>query len=64
MELVRFDPTPIDESAFRIDNTPISVAETKTAITVEQRMRRHWIIAGCWLAGSLILIFWQRRCVK
>ena len=60
MELIRFDSTPVDESVFRIDNMPFSVADTKTKISVEQRMRRHWIIAGCWLTGSLIA---ARRCM-
>ena len=32
----------------------LSVADAKTAISVEGRMRRHWIIAGCWLVSSLI----------
>jgi hypothetical protein len=56
MELVRFDSTPVDESVFREDNLPFRVPKT-VRMSVEQRMHRHWLIAGCRLGIPLLVIF-------
>ena len=61
VELVRFDPTPVDESVFREDNLPLGVPKTERSVEksislAEQRMHRHWAITGCWLVFPLLVI--------
>jgi hypothetical protein len=62
VELVCFDPTPVDESIFREENLPLVVPKTESRMEnsvslAEQRMHRHWAIAGCWLVFPLLVIF-------
>jgi len=63
MELVRFDPAPVDEAVFRENNLPLNVPKTKAArhISVEQRTRRHLMLAACWLIVPLMAILWPKR---
>ncbi|MCL2744105.1 MAG: hypothetical protein FWE67_09650 [Planctomycetaceae bacterium] len=59
-EVVRFDPAPVNEDVFRVENLPLNVSKTKERISVEQRMRRHGTIAGCWLGVPILVIFLMR----
>ena len=64
MQLVRFCPTPVDETVFHEDNLPLKVPPAKPAVirsTVEQRTRIHLTMAACWLIVPLVIIFLRRQ---
>ena len=54
-ELVRFDPTPVDADVFREEHLPLDVPKTVERMSSDQRIRRHWAIAGCWLVVPLLV---------
>jgi len=63
MELARFDPAPADEAVFREDNLPLNVPKAKAVrhLSVEQRTRRHLMLAACWLIVPLMVILRSKR---
>jgi hypothetical protein len=63
MEVIRFDPTPADEAVFHEDSLPLSVPKAKATshLSVEQRIRRHLMLAVCWLIVPLLVILWPKR---